>query len=101
MRVQLLLVPLLQAENHLARHNTLFSALELEVGIEGYLSGVFVDMGSDFTLVDVVLRNAVLETSHGSQRIQCSWMHLLPAIGDDANDNLLPAVLTPGSGTRS
>jgi hypothetical protein len=96
MRVQLLLIALFQAEDHLAGHNALLGALELEIGIQGDLCRVLVDVGCDLFLVDVVLRNALLKAAHGSDRVQCSRMDLSTSVGNDAHDNLLPSVLAPG-----
>lgn len=97
MRIELLLVPLLEAEDHLTRDNALLSSLELEIRVQGNLRRVFVHMGGDFALVHVVLRNAFLEAAHCSQSVQCSRVHFLTTIGNDTDYNLLPSIFTPGS----
>jgi hypothetical protein len=68
-RVKLLRVCLFQAEYHLAGYNALLGTLELEIGIERDLCGVLVYMGCDFALIDVIFRDALLETAHGSDGI--------------------------------
>lgn len=95
MRVELLRVGLFQTENHLTRHDALLSALELEVRIQRDLCCVFVDVGRDFALVDVVLGDTLLEASHGSNGVQRTRMDFAASVGDDADNNLLPAVFTP------
>jgi hypothetical protein len=61
------------------------------------LGGVLVDVSLDCFLVDVVLGDAVLVDAHGSERVECARMDLLTAIRYDANHDLLPPHLTPGS----
>src|SRR5688500_4627740 len=97
MGVQFLLVSFLQTKDHLARHDTFLGALELQVRVERDLCGIFVDVGGDLTLVDVVLCNTLLETAHGSNRVQRTRMNFATTICDDTYYNLLPSVLTPGS----
>jgi hypothetical protein len=80
MRVELTLVLLLETEDHLARNNTLLSALELKIGIEGDLSCVFVNVGLNSAVVDIVLCDTVLVNTHGSKGIQGARVNLLAAI---------------------
>lgn len=51
-RVQLLQVLLLEAENHLAGYDAFLCALELQVSVEGDLGCVLVDVCCDLFLVD-------------------------------------------------
>lgn len=96
MRVELLVVLLLETEDHLARDDALLCALELEVGVERDLGGILVHMCLDGSLVDVVLGDAVLVHAHRRQGIQRSRVDVPTPIGDDADDNLLPPGLAPG-----
>ncbi|KAH0358001.1 chitin synthase, class II, partial [Aureobasidium melanogenum] len=97
MTVEFLCVLLFHAEDHLAWHNSFFGSFELKIGIERYLCGILVDVTSDFTLVHRILCDTILVHSHGSKSIQSSRMNLFASIGNDADDNLLPAVLAPCS----
>ena len=54
-------------------------------------------MSRDFALVDVVLRNALLEATHGSNGVECTRMHFAATVGDDAHYDLLPPVFSPCS----
>lgn len=96
-RVQLALVPLLEAEDHLAWHDALLGALELEVGVEAHLRRVLVHVRLHGLVVDVVLGDAVLVHAHGRQRVERARVDLLPPVRHDAHDDLLPAGLAPGA----
>ncbi len=96
-RVELLLVLLLEAEDHLAGDDALLGALELEVRVERDLGGVLVHMRLDGLLVDVVLCDAVLVHAHGSERVERTGVDLLAPVRDNADDDLLPAHLAPGT----
>lgn len=100
-RVELAAVLFLEAENHLAGNNALLGTLELEVRVKRYLSGVLINVSLDGTVVDKVLGDTVLENTHSSKGVKCTRVDLGSAITNDADHNLLPASLTPSSGTRT
>ena len=95
MGVEFLQVILLQAKDHLAWYDSLLCAFEFEIRVERNLGRVLVNVGGNWFLVDHVLCNAVLVDSHCCERIKGPWVHLLSAIRDDADYNLLPAVFAP------
>lgn len=96
-RVELLLVLLLEAEDHLAGHDALLGALELQVRVERDLRRVLVHVRLDGLLVDVVLCDAVLVHAHGGEGVEGARVNLFAPVRDDTHDDLLPAHLAPGA----
>lgn len=97
-RVELALVLLLETEEQLDRNNALLGTLELEIRVQRHLCRVLVNVSLYSLLVDEVLGDAVLVHTHGGQRVERTGMNLLATIRDDADDDLLPSLLTPGAG---
>src|SRR5271170_5222990 len=55
----------------------------------------------DFLSIDQVLGYSVLVDAHRYKNIENTRMNISTAIGDNANYNLLPSVLSPYSASRS
>ena len=95
MRVDLLLVLLLEAEEDLDGRLASFDRHNVVLDLEGHLRRIFVDVGRHVLVVDLLLCNAFLVNSHGSQNGLSTLVDLCAAVTDDADDNLLPGILSP------
>ena len=96
MGIEFLRISFLETKDHLTWNDAFLCTLEFEIGVEGDLSCILVDMCRDFFLVDLVLCNAVLIHSHCCQRIQRPRVDLASSIGDHTDNNLLPPIRAPG-----
>ncbi|KAI6748718.1 hypothetical protein HG531_007665 [Fusarium graminearum] len=94
-RVDLLSVLLLQAEEHLDRLASVNKLYNIVLDLEMGLRGVLVNMGCDGLVVDVLLGNAFLINTHTSQKSPSSGVNLGSTITDNTNNNLFPGVFAP------
>lgn len=93
--VDLLLILLLQAEEHL---DWSIAALDLDnafLDFEIHLRGVLVDMCCHVLAVDLLLGDTILIDTHRSQYSSGSGIDLGTTVADDAYDNLLPRFFAP------
>lgn len=67
MRIDLLLILLLEAEQHLDGGVALLDLDNVVLEIEPHLGGVFINMRSDILAVDLLLRDPILVHTHGCQ----------------------------------
>ena len=93
--VDLLLVLLLEAEEHL--HGLLLRAQLDHVLLDrdANLGGVLVDVGRHVLAVDLLLCNAILVHSHTCQNSSRSRVDLGTSVADDAHNDLLPSIFSP------
>lgn len=87
MTIELLRVLLLQAEDDLNGDQTSFGRLEFQIGIDGDLRRVLVDMRSDGFTGNHILRDSILVDSHRSENGEGSRIDLGPTVRDDTDDN--------------
>lgn len=59
------------------------------------LSSILIDMGCHRLSVDGVLGDTLLIDTHGSDCTQRTGVDFCTTIGNDADDDLLPSILTP------
>ena len=95
MRVDLLLILFLQAEEHLHWGVTLLNLDDTFLDVQSHLGGVLVNMSSDILSVDGLLGNSILVATHGGEDSTSPGVDLATTIADDANDDLLPSLLAP------
>ena len=120
MRINLLLVVLLEAEQDLHGGGGLAAGDELDhvplAQFDSYLGGILalgqlqvhiqrkdggknlVDVGGDIGVVDLGLGDSLLVTTHASEHAAGAGVDLAAAVADDADDHLLPGILAPGLG---
>jgi hypothetical protein len=63
------------------------------------LSGVLVYMRNDGLPIDDVSRDAFLISAYGRDHAEGSRVDLLTAVANDADDDFLPTLLSPGLAT--
>lgn len=97
MRVNLLSVLLLEAENHL-RGREILGVLgirrgsnQLLVGRHRELTCKLEDVGDRLVAIDILAEHAVLVNTDGGQDIEHVLVGLVDAVKDEADDNLLPS----------
>ena len=56
-------------------------------------------MGGDRLVVDNVFSDSVLVNTHGGKDVQGLWVDLGTTIRNNADDDLLPGIRTPGTRT--
>lgn len=99
MRVDLLAVCRLQAENELHRRQRRRALVngsdELLIRRDGQLGGVLENVGNRLVSVNVLLDHTVLVDTNGSQDVEHVLVHLLDTVENHAHDNLLPGRATP------
>jgi hypothetical protein len=95
MGVDLLLVLLLQAEEHL--HGLLLGNQLDDVVLDHHadLSGVFVNVGRDVLAVDLLLGDTLLVHTHTREKSPRTGVDLSATIANDTHNNLLPGVFAP------
>lgn len=103
--VDLLLVLLLQAEEHLDRGPSARLEMHLRtLQLQAYLRGVLVKMGRHVLAVDLLLGNPILVNTQPGQHCPSARVDLRTTVADHADNNLLPRVFAPslavGTGTH-
>jgi hypothetical protein len=89
MRVNLLLILLLETKDDLNGDDSSFRALDLEIGSDVDLGGVFVDVRRDWFPVDYVLCYTVLVYAHCGYCGERSGIDLWTTVGHDAYHDLV------------
>lgn len=100
MRIDLLLILLLEAEQDLHRSIALLHPDNALLDLQRHLCGVLVDVCRDIFTIDLLLCNTVLVDSHCCEHGSCSRVDLCTSIRHDTHDNLLPSLLSPRLGRR-
>lgn len=96
MRVDLLLILLLETEDHLHRDTrTWFDGDLLSLELQADLRSVLVDVSCHILTVHLLLRNSVLVHAQTSQHGPGTRVNLGAPVADDADDDLLPRLLAP------
>lgn len=104
MRVDLLAVLLLQAENELHRRQTRGSigrrSDELLVGCYGKLTGVLEDVSNSLLSINILLDDTILEDTNSGEDIQSVLVSLFNTVENQTDNDLLPgrSTLVPESG---
>ncbi|RUP34952.1 hypothetical protein BC936DRAFT_138516 [Jimgerdemannia flammicorona] len=97
--VELLLVGLLQAENDLNGDDALVGAVHFRSFLVDHdLSGILVDVSGDHLASNLSLGDTVLVSTLSAENLEDTRMNLGTTIGNDAHDDLLPAVRAPHLG---
>lgn len=94
-RIDLLLVLLLQAEEHLDGGVSTLDLNNVLLELHGHLCCVFVDMCRDILAIDFVLCDSVLVDTKSAQNCARPRIDLETTIAHDTNDNLLPSIFAP------
>ena len=94
-RVELLLITLFKAEEELDGHAVGVAGHNLELAVNPELGRVLVDMSRHRLTIDDVLGRPGLVAAELLDAGERPRVNLLPAVRDDANDDLLPALVVP------
>ena len=89
MTVNLPLIPLLQTEDNLSRHDPLIRVLEVHVRVEAEGGGVLEEVCGDGDVVDGVHHVlAGLVDAEEGEAVEDAGVDFFAAVGDDADDDL-------------
>lgn len=91
-------VLLLHAENDLARHNgALVRILELQFRVESKGGSVLEDVCSDRLVLHLGRHRTLLVNTKSCEAVKNTRVANLTAVGNDADNHLLPRIGTPGA----
>lgn len=93
--VDLFLILFFETEDDLNGDDALFGSFDFERGSDGYLNGVFVNVGCDVVCADLGLCDAFLVATHGGEDAEGSRVDFGTTVADDTNDYFFPAVFAP------
>lgn len=95
-RVDLLLILLLQAEEHLHGLSSVDKRDDVVFELEMGLGSVLVNVCGNILVVDLLFCNTLLVNAHTRQKSLGSRVNFSTAVADNTNNNLLPSLLAPG-----